>query len=85
MKEIEIGVVTHYYTRIGVAVLELNAGLNVGESIHILGRITDLVQRVASIEIDHQQVQSVAPGADVALKVDDYVRVGDTVFKLIED
>jgi hypothetical protein len=83
MKEIEIGKVTHYYTRISVAVLELNGELTVGDTIHIQGRITDSIQRVGSMEIEHQQVQSVGPGQDVAIKTDDYVRAGDTVLKVL--
>lgn len=85
MKEVEIGKVTHYYTRIGVAVLALDAELHVGSTVHILGRITDLIQRVGSMEIEHQQVQSAGPGGEVALKVDEYVRAGDTIFLLSPD
>ena len=84
MKEIDIGKVTHYYTRISVAVLSLTDELMIGDTIHILGRITDHIQRVGSMEIDHVQVQSVSPGSEVALLVDDYVRQGDSIFKIID-
>ena len=83
MKEIQIGKVTHYYTRIGVGVLELSGELKVGDTIHIMGRITDFIQPVGSIEIEHQKVETVGPGDEVALKVDEYVRAGDTVFKVV--
>lgn len=82
MKEVQIGKVTHYYTRISVAVLELNGELSVGDTVHIMGRITDFVQRVGSMEIEHHKVQSAGPGEDVALEVDEYVREGDAVFKV---
>ncbi len=83
--EKRIGRVTHYYTRIGVAVLELEDELKLGDMIHIYGHTTDFTQRVDSMEIEHQKVESVGPGADVALKVVDRVRRGDAVYKVIEE
>jgi putative protease len=77
--EKRIGKVTHYYDRIGVAVLELEDGLKVGDTIHITGRDSDFVQQVYSMEIDHQKIQAVGAGADVALKVDEVVREGDVL------
>jgi len=83
--ETRIGRVTHYFNRIGVAVLELEGGLKVGDVIHILGHTTDFTQPVESMEIEHQKVQSVGPGADVALKVSRRVRKGDVVYRLSEE
>jgi translation elongation factor EF-1alpha len=83
--DIRVGKVTHYYNRISVAVLELSGELKVGEWIHILGRITDFDQRVGSMEIEHEKIQSAGPGADVALKVIETVREGDIIFKSVED
>ena len=83
--DIRVGKVTHYYSHISVAVLELTGELKVGETIHILGRITDFDQRVGSMEIEHQKIQSAGPGTEVALKVIESVRKGDIVFKLVED
>jgi len=83
--EKRIGKVTHYYTRIGVAVLKLDDELKVGDMIHIYGHTTDFTQRGDSMEIEHQKVESVEPGADVALKVVDRVRRGDAVYKVIEE
>jgi putative protease len=83
--DIRVGKVTHYYERISVAVLVLTGELKVGETIHIHGRITDFNQQVGSLEIEHQKIQSVGPGADVALKVIEPVREGDVIFKHTED
>ena len=83
--EVRAGKVTHYYNHINVAVLELTGELKVGETIHILGRITDFDQRVGSMEIEHQKIQSAGPGTEVALKVIETVRKGDIVFKFVED
>jgi translation elongation factor EF-1alpha len=80
--EICIGEVTHFYSRIYVAVLKLSGEINTGDQVHILGHTTDFVQRVRSMEIDHRPVQTVAAGKEVALKVMQLVRRGDIVFKV---
>jgi hypothetical protein len=85
MMEKRIGQVTHYFKRIGVAVLELKGGLKVGDVVHIQGHITDFTQPVESMEIEHQKVQSVGPGADVALRVNERVRRGDAVYNVVEE
>ena len=80
--EKQIGKITPYFDQIGVAVLELEAGLKVGDTIHIAGRRTDFVQQVSSMEIEHQKMQAVSAGADVALKVDDVVHEGDEIYRV---
>jgi len=80
--EKRIGKITHYFDRIGVAVLELEDGLKVGDTIHIAGRRTDFVQRVSSMEIEHQKMLAVGAGADVALKVDEVVHEGDEIYRV---
>ena len=79
-----IGKVTHYYSRIGVAVLQISGELAVGDTILFLGHTTDLTQQVLSMEIEHQKVQSVGPGSEVALKVIERVRSGDEIYKVLE-
>jgi translation elongation factor EF-1alpha len=76
-----IGVVTHYFSHLSVAAVNLTAPLAVGDRIHIRGHTTDLVQDVASMQVDHANVEQAAPGDDVALKVDDHVRDHDQIFR----
>ena len=83
--EIEIGRVTHYYNHLKVAVLRLIDGLKLGDRIHILGHTTDLVERVASMEVDHHNAVWVKPGDDVAIKVLEPVREHDIVYLVKED
>ena len=80
-----IGKVTHYFTRIGVAVLELEEGLAVGDTIHICGHTTDFVQQVESLEVEHRKLQAAGAGADVALKVEERVRSGDNIYKVTDE
>ncbi|OIO94383.1 MAG: hypothetical protein AUK03_06865 [Anaerolineae bacterium CG2_30_64_16] len=80
--EKQIGQVTHYFNRLGVAVLELTDGIKVGDNVHFLGYTTDFTQAVWSMEIEHRKLQAVGPGADVALEVVEPVRKGDRVYKI---
>ena len=82
---VQVGTVTHYFGRIGVAVLRLRGELQVGDRIHILGQTTDFEQVITSMEIEHKKVNAVKPGDDMALKVRDKVRSGDIVYKVVED
>lgn len=83
--EVEIGKVTHYYSHLNVAVLQLTDGLKAGEYIHILGHTTDFVQKVISMEINHHHVTEVNPGDNVALKVIEPVRVHDMIYRVTEE
>lgn len=80
-----VGEVTHYFNKIGVAVLDLGADLKVGDWVHFLGHSTDFEQRVESMQIEHANIEAASAGDDVALKVIDRVRRGDGVFRVAEE
>ena len=78
-----IGVVTHYFSHLSVAVLKLEAAtLRVGDTIHIRGHTTDFEQRVDSLQVNHADVQEVGPKDDFGLKVREHVREHDVVYKV---
>ena len=77
----EIGKVTHFFTRINVAVVELKAPISVGDKILIKGPTTDLEQTIESMEIEHEKVTRAEAGQSIGLKVSDRVRENDTVYK----
>lgn len=81
--EMEIGRVTHYFSHLDVAALDLTDTLSVGDNIHIVGHTTDFVQVVESMQIEHRDVQRAGPGDDVALKVREHVREHDKVYKVL--
>jgi hypothetical protein len=51
MKEERIGIVSHYYNKIGVEAIVLGGELAVGETVHIKGRNTDFTQKMKSIQL----------------------------------
>jgi len=82
--EKRIGIVTHYYSHLSVAILRLESGmLRIGDMIHIRGHTTDFSQRVDSLEIDHAPATEVGPNDDFGLKVIGHVREHDVVYKVL--
>jgi len=77
----EVGKVTHFFTKINVAVIELKASISVGDRILIKGPTTNLEQTVESMEIEHEKVTQAGAGQSIGLKVDDRVRENDAVYK----
>ncbi len=84
MGEKEVGVVTHYWTHLGVAGVHLTAPLSLGDRIHILGHTSDFEQDVVSMEIEHEKVSRADAGQDVGLEVVEHAREHDKVFKVLE-
>jgi len=82
--ETKIGHITHFYDRISVAVLSLTDTISKGDKVHISGHTTDVVQDINSLEIEHQKVSAAGPEDEVALKVIEPVRRGDSIYKIIE-
>ena len=85
MEEIEgklIGKITHYFSNIGVAVIELSDSLSVGDQIRIVGGETDFNQQVESMETEHQKVEKAKKGDSIGIKVENKVREGYKVYKI---
>ncbi len=82
MAEKEIGRVTNYFSRIGVAVIELTAPLSLGDKVRIIGGTRDFEQTVESLQVEHQPIESAEAGQEIALKVDQKVRTNDLVYKV---
>jgi translation elongation factor EF-1alpha len=82
--ESQVGRITHFYKKIGVAVIELSAPLQIGDTIHIIGHATDLTQKVESIQMEHQNIERAEKGQGVGLKVNGEVRERDIVYKVTD-
>ena len=77
-----IGVVTHYFNHLSVAILKLEKGaLRVGDFIHIKGHTSDFSQPVESMEIEHVHVNEARPGQSFGLRVREHAREHDVVYK----
>jgi len=77
-----IGRISHYFSKISVAVIELSDTLKVGDTIRIAGGETDFKQTVDSMEVEHKKIEKAKKGDSVGLKVSQKVREGYKVYKL---
>ena len=76
-----VGRVVHYYTNIGVCVVELSDWLRAGDKISFQGATTNFSQKVESMQVNHVPVQQAKAGDSIGLKVKGRVREGDSVFR----
>ncbi len=77
----EIGHITHYFSKIGVAVLELTSTLNLGDHILVKGPTTDFEQTVDSMQIEREAINQAESGQSIGLKVAQPVKEKDVVYK----
>ena len=80
----KVGEVTHYFTKISVAVIEVSSPLKVGNQIAIKGMTTNFEQTIDSMQVEGENIEEANPGDDIGMKVADRVRKGDIVYRLSE-
>ena len=79
----KVGKVTHYFTKLGVAIIELTDGeLAVGDEILIKGATSNFKQKIDSMQIEHENVEKAEKGQSIGLKVKEHAREHDVVYKL---
>ncbi len=86
IKKEEVGVVDGFFSKIGVAAVQITGGeLKVGDKIHIKGATTDFEQIVESMQIEKQNVEVAKKGDKIGIKVKEKVRPKDKVYKIIQE
>lgn len=78
---VEIGRIIHFFSKIGVAIVELTAPLTVGDHILLKGPSTDFEQVVESMQIEHKNIQRAEAGQSIGLKTTQKVREKDMIYK----
>ena len=78
---IEVGHITHFFSKVNVAVIDLNLPLSVGERILIKGPATDFEQVVESMQVEHKNIQRAEGGQSVGLKLAQRAKEKDAVYK----
>jgi hypothetical protein len=81
--ERKIGVITHFFKQINVAVIDVSETLKIGDKIHVKGDSTDFFHNIESMEIDHKPVENITQGS-VGIKLPEMARPNDVVF-LVKD
>lgn len=79
----KVGRVTHYYDKLGVAIIDLDGALSVGDEIKFAKGGEDFFsQNVESIQIEHEKKDTAKKGDVIGLKTNEEVREGTEVFKI---
>ena len=80
--EVRVGIVTHYYSHLSVAIIQVESGaLREGDTVHIKGHTSDFRQRVDSLEIDRVRVPEARAGQVLGMRVKEHAREHDVVYK----
>lgn len=75
-----IGKITHYFDKIGVAVIELKGSLKLGDKIEIDNKGENFSQAIASMQIDNEPVKVAKKGQAIGLKVSQPVKQNALVY-----
>jgi len=79
-EEKQIGIVSSYFSKVGVAAIKLSSKLKVGDKVHIKGHTTDFGTDVKEIQIERDSVKEAKKGDHIGIKVPEKVRPNDNVF-----
>lgn len=76
----QVGVISRYFHKIGVAAMMLEDTLNVGSKISIEGATTNFEMVVNSMQVDRAEIETGSKGQEIAIKVAERVRENDIVY-----
>ena len=86
MPEEELGKVTRFFAKIGVAGIMIEKGsIKVGDTIHIKGHTSDFNETILSMQIEGKDVQEAKAGDEIGVKLSDRARPNDVVTKVIPE
>jgi len=74
----EVGEVFTYFSRVGVAGINITGIFKTGDKI----KIGDLEFVIESMEIDRKKVEEAKPGDSIGIKTPEKVKKGEKVYKL---
>lgn len=80
--EKEVGKVTHWYDKAGVAVLSLEGALKVGDKVKVKKGEAEFEETISSMQVDHKDVSSAQKGDEVAVKFSQKAREGAVIYQV---
>lgn len=76
----QVGKVTHYYDKIGVAIVKFTKKIKVGDTVRFGGEEDGFKQVIESMELNHASVSEAKIGGEVGIKVDKKAKEGTPVY-----
>ena len=80
--DLKIGKITHYFDKIGVAVVELADTLTIGDKIKINNHGDEFEMAVESMQVEHENIQEAKKGQSVGMKTLQPVKPGADVYRV---
>lgn len=83
MADKKVGTITHYYDKIGVAVVKIEkSDLKVGDSVKMTAKDgSEFTQKVESMQIEHASIDIAKEGDQFGLKVEKPVKENSPIAK----
>ena len=79
----KIGKASHYYDKIGVAIIDVLAELKIGDRIKIVRGGEDLFeQMIVSMQAEHKEIDKADKGDIIGMKTNEAVKEGAEIFKV---
>lgn len=75
-----VGIVTHYFPKVGVAAVKLLGKIKVGDKVRFVGSSTNFEDEITSIQIEHERVNEAEAPSEVGIKVKEKVKEKDRVY-----
>lgn len=76
----QIGKVTHYYDKLGVAIIKLTKSVKLGGAFRFGDEEKGFKQEVSSMQLNHEPISSAKKGDEIGIKVDKKAREGTPVY-----
>lgn len=80
MTEKKVGEITHYFSKIKVAIIKVSTKISVGQKLKYKGHTTDFDEIIKEMQLNHESISEVKKGQEVGVKAKKIVREGDEVF-----
>lgn len=79
--DVLVGKVTHYYDKLGVAIVAVeNQSLKIGDMVKFSGHDQEFSQKLESMQVEHQTINEAKPGMIIGVKTDQKVKEKDQVY-----
>ena len=76
----KVGVITHYYDKLGVGIIKLDSDIKIGDRLKFQGHKTDFEQEIGQMQFDHKDIEIGKKDQEIGVKLTDKVRQGDAVY-----
>jgi U32 family peptidase len=85
MAEEQVGTVVKFFSKPGVAAIEVTGGgIRHGDTLRFKGHTTEFTDVAASMELDNKPIEEAKAGDLIGIKVKERVRESDKVYKVVD-